>query len=95
MQRLKAALTAKDKKMDALRVAHSAEVDQLRITHEMEREKLIAENCKVKEELAQTQVALQNERNVNSEHLKSIFEMLSKGSSSSTSFVPHSNSTPI
>ncbi|KAH0728144.1 hypothetical protein KY284_004009 [Solanum tuberosum] len=52
VQRLKASLTAKDKEMDALRVAHSAEVDQLRIAHEMEREKLIAENCKVKEELA-------------------------------------------
>uniref|UniRef100_M1DDF2 Uncharacterized protein n=1 Tax=Solanum tuberosum TaxID=4113 RepID=M1DDF2_SOLTU len=70
-------------------------LDLLCIAHELEREKLIAENCKVKEELAQTQVALHNERNINSGHLKSIFELLSKGSSSSSSFVPPSDSTPI
>ncbi|KAH0685527.1 hypothetical protein KY290_017010 [Solanum tuberosum] len=84
-----------DKEMEALRVDHSAEVDQLCFAHKLEREKLFAENCKVKEELAQTQVALQNERNINSGNLKSILELLSKGASSSSSLVPPSDSTPI
>ncbi|KAH0669785.1 hypothetical protein KY285_023938 [Solanum tuberosum] len=95
VERLNASLTSKDKELDALLVAHSAELDQLRITHELECEKLIAENGKVKDELAQTQVALHNERNINSGHLKSIFELLSKGSSSSSSLVPFSDSTLI
>lgn len=94
MQRLKASLTAKDKEMNALRMAQSAKVVQLCLAHEMEREKWLAKNSKVKEEQAQTQPALQNDRNINSGHLKSIFELLSKDPLSSFSFVPPSYSSP-
>ncbi|KAK4731134.1 hypothetical protein R3W88_024122 [Solanum pinnatisectum] len=91
IQRLKDSLTAKDKELANLRVAHSAKLDQLRMTHEMERERLIAENCKVNEELVQAQEALANERNINSGDLKSIFDFLSNGSSPSSFLVPPSD----
>ena len=59
------------------------------MAHKLEHEDLITENCRIKEELTQTQAALHQEQAVNSGHLQSIMGLLTKGSSnSSTSMAP-------
>ncbi|KAG5614589.1 hypothetical protein H5410_014413 [Solanum commersonii] len=62
-------------------------MEALRVAHSVEVDHLcLAHNWNV---------ALQNERNINSGNLKSILELLSKRASSSSSLVPPSDSTPI
>uniref|UniRef100_A0A3Q7GV59 Uncharacterized protein n=1 Tax=Solanum lycopersicum TaxID=4081 RepID=A0A3Q7GV59_SOLLC len=51
-------------------------MEQIQIGHKLEREELIVENCRIKEELTQTQAALHQEIEVNSWHLQSILILL-------------------
>ena len=51
-QRLRASLTAIEEEIEALKMAHSVEMEQIRLAQKVEREKLIAENCRIKDELA-------------------------------------------
>ncbi|KAH0761450.1 hypothetical protein KY290_017523 [Solanum tuberosum] len=71
----------------ALKVSHSAAMDQLHISYGLEHAWLVEENSRLKEELSKTQAELDTERSSNS-HLKHIFDLLTKVSPSSSSFMP-------
>uniref|UniRef100_M1E0E4 Uncharacterized protein n=2 Tax=Solanum tuberosum TaxID=4113 RepID=M1E0E4_SOLTU len=90
MQRLRASLTAKNEEITTLQVSHSTAIDQLQIDYGLEHARLAEENSRLKEELAQTQVALNTERSSNSDCLKHIYEILTKGSPSLSFALPPS-----
>ncbi|KAH0779492.1 hypothetical protein KY290_005919 [Solanum tuberosum] len=90
MQRLRASLTAKNEEITALQVSHSAVIDKLHIDYGLKHDRLAEENSRLKEELAQTQVALNTERLSNSDRLKHLYELLTKDLSSSSSAIPPS-----
>ncbi|KAH0703072.1 hypothetical protein KY285_017350 [Solanum tuberosum] len=90
MQQLRASLIVKNEEITALQVSHSAAIDQLHIDYGLEHARLAEENSRLKEELAQTQAALNTERSSNSDCLKHLYEILTKGSPSSSSALPPS-----
>ncbi|KAK4718254.1 hypothetical protein R3W88_016592 [Solanum pinnatisectum] len=90
MQRLRASLTAKNEEIAALQVSHSVVIDQLHIDYGIKHVGLVGENSRLKEELAQTHAALNAERSSNSDNLKHLFELLTKGSPLSSSTMPPS-----
>ncbi|KAH0759770.1 hypothetical protein KY290_023263 [Solanum tuberosum] len=90
MQRLRASLTAKTEEITALQVSHSAALDKLHIDYGLQHDRLAEENSRLKEELAQTQAALNTERLSNSDRLKHLYELLTKNFSSSSSAFPPS-----
>ncbi|KAH0720796.1 hypothetical protein KY290_005780 [Solanum tuberosum] len=90
MQRLRASLTAKSEEVTALQVSHSAAIDKLHIDYGLKHDRLAEENSRLKEELAQTQAALNTERLSNSDRLKHLYELLTKDFSSSSSALPPS-----
>ncbi|KAH0721614.1 hypothetical protein KY289_005941 [Solanum tuberosum] len=90
MQRLRASLTAKTEEINALQVSHSVALDKLHIDYGLQHDRLAEENSRLKEELAQTQAALNTERLSNSDRLKHLYELLTKNFSSSSSAFPPS-----
>uniref|UniRef100_M1E1E3 Uncharacterized protein n=1 Tax=Solanum tuberosum TaxID=4113 RepID=M1E1E3_SOLTU len=89
-QRLRASLTAKNEEITALQVSHAAAIDKLHIDYGLKHDRLAEENSRLKEELAQTQAALNTERLSNSDRLKHLYELLTKDFSSSSSALPPS-----
>ncbi|KAG5617118.1 hypothetical protein H5410_016942 [Solanum commersonii] len=71
-------------------VSHSATIDQLHIDYGLKHARLAEENSRLKEELAQTLAALNTERSSNSDCLKHLYEILTKGSPSLSSALPPS-----
>ncbi|KAH0723184.1 hypothetical protein KY285_005772 [Solanum tuberosum] len=90
MQRLRASLTTKNEEITALQVSHSAAIDKLHIDYGLKHDRLAEENSRLKEELAQTQAALNTERLSNSDRLKHLYELLTKDLFSSSSALPPS-----
>ncbi|KAG5603807.1 hypothetical protein H5410_025299, partial [Solanum commersonii] len=78
MQRLRASLTAKNEEIIALQGSHSAAIDKLHIDYGLKHARLAEENSRLKEELAQTQAALNTERLSNFDRLKHLYELLTK-----------------
>ncbi|KAH0671815.1 hypothetical protein KY290_023999 [Solanum tuberosum] len=90
MQRLRASLTAKNEEITALQGSHSAAIDKLHIDYGLKHAILAEENSRLKEELAQTQAALNTERLSNSDRLKHLYELLTKDFPFSSSALPQS-----
>ncbi|KAH0668578.1 hypothetical protein KY289_023071 [Solanum tuberosum] len=90
MQRLRASLTVKNEEIIVLQGSHSAAIDKLHIDYGLKHAILAEENSRLKEELAQTQVALNTERLSNSDRLKHLYELLTKDFPSSSSTLPPS-----
>ncbi|KAH0668574.1 hypothetical protein KY289_023067 [Solanum tuberosum] len=90
MQRLRASLTVKNEEITLLQGSHSAAIDKLHIDYGLKHVILAEENSRLKEKLAQTQVALNTERLSNSDRLKHLYELLTKDFPSSSSALPPS-----
>lgn len=75
MQRLRAKLTLKDEEIYALRVSHTTAMDQLHVSYGLEHARLVEENAKLKEDLAQSKVALEAEKYTNSANLKGLYDL--------------------
>ncbi|KAG5632648.1 hypothetical protein H5410_004365 [Solanum commersonii] len=89
-QQLRASLIAKNEEITALQGSHSTVIDKLHIDYGLEHARLAEEISRLKEELAQTQAALNTERLSNSNGLKHLYELLTKDSPSSSSTFPPS-----
>lgn len=84
LQELRASLTEKKKKIVSLQASHSAEINRMHTDYGIQHASLVEETSRLKEKLSQTQAALDAERSSNSDHLKHIFYLVSKGSPSSS-----------